>query len=667
MVRNTYGELLTPAYIGKMKLKNRICMAPMDFKFFDGNEEDSSMTHRQARLFEERAKGGCGLIFTCATHAEKKLMPYPREMQFPAIDRVERIKEFAEAADLVHAYGTKIACELTMGSGRYADIIDEKYPPIAPSECETQYDPSIRAREMTIEEIKYMIRTYAEAAGRLKLAGYDALLVMGGGGYLINQFLSPAWNQRTDEYGGSLEKRMNFLIETIREVKKVVGEDYPIIVSLNMDDLLPEGVSVCRGMVVEETIATAQKLEELGYADAFHLRIGNYYNQEYIIPSAYVTNELYKENITKFKKAVTKPVIFENQLSKPEEMQKLLEEGVLDFASIGRNWIADKDWVNKTLYDRPVKPCLRCNYCLHTVWLGKSTSCAINPELGHEAEGEILPAIKKKKVLVVGGGPGGIEAALTAAKRGHEVTLLEKESRIGGKLDIVGAPSYKKQYHDYLDYMETELMASDVKVHCNVNADAEIIDCYHPDVVIVATGADPIVPPIEGIRRAVTADDVLRGDKKVNGTVVIVGGGLVGCETAHVLAEKGCRVHIVEMQDDVLKDTSYVTRHSQLDVLHKTGAVIHVNTKLAGITEEGAVVETVTGQGGAPGSGEEKEIVTELIPADHVVLAVGYKNRSNLYEELQDLVEEVYQIGDCKETRKIADAVREGYIIGRRL
>lgn len=182
---------------------------------------------------------------------------------------------------------------------------------------------------MTVTEIKHMIRTYAEAAGRLKEAGFDALLVMGGGGYLINQFLSPAWNQRTDEYGGSVEKRMTFLIETLQETKKVVGEKYPIIVSLNMDDLLPEGVAPCRGMVVEETIATAQKLEELGLADAFHLRIGNYYNQEYIIPSAYVTNAEYMKNFRKFKAAVTRPVIFENKLNSPEEMQQLLEDGIL--------------------------------------------------------------------------------------------------------------------------------------------------------------------------------------------------------------------------------------------------------------------------------------------------------------------------------------------------
>ena len=655
MIRNTYGDLLRPAQIGNMKLKNRICMAPMDYKYFSGNEEESSISYQQVKVFEARAKGGCGLIFTCATQAEREIMPYPREMQFPLIDRDERIKEFAEAADAVHVYGAKIACELTMGSGRYADNVEdlEKYPPLAPSECETQYHPEIRAREMTVPEIRHMICTYAKAAGRLKTAGFDALLVMGGGGYLINQFLSPAWNQRTDVYGGSVEKRMTFLIETLQEVKKEVGEDYPIIVSLNMDDLLPEGVAVYRGMVVEEAIATAQKLEELNLVDAFHLRIGNYYNQEYIVPSAYVTNELYMENFRKFKKGVTKPVIFENKLSDPKEMQNLLEEGTLDFVSVGRKWITDSEWVNKTLYDKPVRPCLRCNYCLHTLWLGKSTSCAINPEHGLEFEGGVKPASVKKKVVVIGAGPGGIQAALTSAKRGHHVILLEKENQIGGKLEIVAAPSYKKQYLDYLAFLKAELEESDVNLHLGEEAALEMIGNYNPDTVIVAGVATPIIPPLEGIDSAITADEVLKNPKKIKGTVAIISGGLVGCETAHVLAEQGCQVHIVEMQDDVLKDTSYVTRHSQLDVLAATGAVIHVNTRLMKVTEEGVCV-----------SHEGRE---ETIPADTVILAVGYRNLSSLYEELQDIVEEVYQIGDFRQTRKIASAVYEGYHIARNI
>ncbi len=653
MKRNTYGELLKPAKIGTMELKNRICMAPMDFKFFDGNTENSSMTHRQAKIFEERARGGCGLIFTCATQAEQEIMPYPRDMQFPIIDRKERIKEFAQAADAVHVYGTKIACELTMGSGRYADTLLDGVPPLAPSDCQTQYDPSIKARAMTIDEIKHMIKTYAQAAGRLKEAGFDALLVMGGGGYLINQFLSPAWNQRTDAYGGSEEKRMQFLIETIQEVKKVVGESYPIIVSLNMDDLLPEGVSVQRGLVIEETIAIAQKLEKLQLVDAFHLRIGNYYNQEYIVPSAYVTNEEYTKNFIKFKKSVTKPVIFENKLSHASEMQEMLEKNLIDFASVGRKWIVDPNWVNQVLHNKKEKPCLRCNYCLHTLWEGKAAHCAVNPQFGLEYEGEIQPAPKKKKVVVIGGGPGGITAALTAQKRGHEVILLEKKEAVGGKLEIVASPSYKKHYLEYLEYLQEEIKQSNIEVKTGVTATTELIEKYQADVVIVAIGAQPIVPPIPGIQNAMTADELLQSKKQLSGEVVIVGGGLVGCETAHVLAQLGCKVHIVEMQDDVLKDTSYVTRHSQLDVLEKTGAQLHVKTKLKQVNVDGIVVE--------------HDGVVETLKADHVINAMGYRNQSPLYDELLDSVEEVYQIGDCKRVRKIADAVNEGYQIAKNI
>ena len=360
------------------------------------------------------------------------------------------------------------------------------------------------------------------------------------------------------------------------------------------------------------------------------------------------------KNFRKFKAAVTKPVIFENKLDTPEEMQQLLEEGVLDFASVGRKWIADPEWVNKAMYGKKARPCLRCNYCLHTLWLGKRTQCALNLEMGHEFEGGVQPATEKKRITVIGAGPGGIQAALTAAKRGHHVTLLEKEQRIGGKLDIVSAPSYKKQYLDYISYLEDALTHSTVELKLGVDATLKLVQATNPDAVIVATGADPLILPLPGIDHAVTADSVLRGQIPVHGTVVIIGGGLVGCETAHVLAEQGCKVHIVEMQDDVLKDTSYVTRHSQLDVLASTGAKLHVNTRLMEILEDG-ILATHNGE-------------TVKFSADAVVLAMGYRNFSTLYTDLLDNLDcEVYQIGDCRQTRKIANAIQEGHIIAKNL
>lgn len=659
MAWNTYGDLLRPASIGSMRLKNRICMAPMDFKYFTGNSFDSTLTYRHAKVFEARAKGGCGLIFTCAVQAEREVMPYPYDMQFPLIDREERVKEFAEAADMVHVYGAKIGCELTMGSGRYYDTPVPGVDPIAPSECQTQYDPSIRAREMTVEEIRHMIDTYAQAAGRLKRAGFDCMIVMGQGGYLINQFLSPAWNHRTDAYGGTPEKRMTFLIETLEAVRAEVGDDFPVILGVNMDDRLPEGVSDCPGLTVDYQIQVARELERRGLVDAYQLRIGNYYDQEDIVPSAYYDNTPYRENFARFKAAVGKPCIFENRLGDPAEMQRMLEAGEADFFSMGRMWIANPDLVVRMAHGLPLRQCLRCNYCLHTLWQEKCTKCAINPEIGHEFEGEIPPAPSPKRVVVAGGGPGGVTAALTAARRGHRVVLLERADQVGGKLDIVAAPSYKKQYLGYRDYLRYELERSPVEVRLGEVATAESVAALEPDAVIVATGAMPIIPKVDGIDaalasgKAAIADDVLSGAVEVSGTVAIIGGGLVGAETTNVLTDAGCRVHLVEMRGDVLIDASYVTRHSQLAVLARTGAEVHVGTKLVAVTESGIEVEDETGR--------------HEIACDRVVLAVGYRNTCTLADDLLPLVDEVYQIGDYRQTRKIAAAVEEGYTIARAL
>ena len=626
MTWNTRGDLLKPANIGTMRLKNRICMAPMDFKYFTGSSFDSTLTYRHAKVFEARAKGGCGLIFTCAVQAEREVMPYPYDMQFPLIDRDERIKEFAEAADMVHVYGAKIGCELTMGSGRYYDTPQPGIDPIAPSECQTQYDPSLRAREMTCTEIAHMIRTYAAAAGRLKRAGFDCLLVMGQGGYLINQFLSPAWNQRTDEYGGTPEKRMRFLIETLEAVRAEVGESYPVILGV----------------------------------DAYQLRIGNYYDQADIVPSCYHDNTPYVENFARFKAGVTKPCIFENRLDDPIKMQAMLEAGEADFFSLGRMWIANPDLVERYGRELPRRQCLRCNYCLHTLWEGKGAKCAVNAELGHEFEGGIAPACEKKRVVVVGAGPGGVEAALVAARRGHEVVLLEREYEIGGKLGVVAAPSYKKQYLAYRDYLRFELERSSVEVRLDYEAARDSVAELSPDVAIVATGASPIVPRVPGMDRALAsgfahvADEVLSGSAQVAGTVAVIGGGLVGCETVSVLTDAGCACHLVEMREEVLLDASYVTRGEQLATLAATGAQVHELTRLTGVGDGHIDVE----EAGADGAW-----IPARIACDAVVVAVGYRNTNALADELRECVSEVYEIGDAVRARKIAAAVEEGHVI----
>ncbi len=660
----TYGNLLGPASIGSMRLRNRICMAPMDFKFFSGDAEDSTLTEQHISVFEQRARGGAGLILTCATQAELEVMPYPHDMQFLTIHRDERIKDFTAAADAVHVWGAKIGCELTMGSGRYVDTPVPGAPPVAPSDCQAQYDPRVFVRAMTPAEIAHMIETYARAAARLKRAGFDCVLVMGQGGYLINQFLSPAWNQRTDEYGGSLEGRARFLVETLEAVRAACDADFPIILGVNMDDLLPEGVAPRAGVTVGEQVATCRMLEERGLVDAYQLRIGNYYDQESIVPSAYHDNTPYRENFARFKAGVGKPCIFENRLDDPAEMQRMLERSEADFFSLGRMWIANPDLVDRWQHGEPVRQCLRCNHCLHTLWQGKRAKCAINAEFGREREAVLRgPVASPRRVVVAGGGPGGVTAALAAARRGHEVTLLERADAVGGRIPEVAAPSYKHHDLRYLDFLRSELAASTVDVRLGVVATPETMAALEPDAAIVATGATPIVPPVTGIDAALAsgfacvADDVLLGRVLPQGTVVVVGGGLVGAETTSVLADAGCVVHLVEMRDDVLLDASYVTRHAQLRTLRETGVTTHVRSALVGVCErEGARFAEI-----------ERAGVCEAIACDAVVLAVGYRNSRALAEELRPLVREVHEIGDARQTRTIAAAVEEGYVIGSSL
>jgi len=654
MKKNFYGQLLRPYQIGKMKLKNRLCMAPMDYYFFEGDENESRMTQRLVKTFEARARGGCGLIFTSCVQAEREIMPYPRALMFSAIDTDDRIKEFAAVADAVHAYGAKMGCELTMGSGRYYDIPAEGKPPIAPSECQTQYTPEIRARAMTQEEINHMITTFAQGVGRLKKAGFDAVLIMGGGGYLINQFLSPAWNKRTDKYGGSVEKRTTFLLETVEAIKKEVGNDYPIIISLNMDDLLPEGVSDHKGLVIDEVIQIAQILEAHDYVDAFAMRIGNYYNQEYIIPSTYMDNHLYRENIAKFKAAVTKPVIYENKVQDPSEMQRLLENNICDMVSMGRGWIADPDWAIKTVNGENVRPCLRCNMCLDSLWSAKRCACAVNPSHGFEFEGPITTAVKKKKVVVVGGGPAGCTAALTAAQRGHDVTLIEKDGEVGGKIQLICKPDYKAHEIAYKNYLKRAIDESDVKLIVNKAADVTYVESLNPDVVFVAIGAVPFIPPIEGVENVMLADDVLNGRKKPKGTVSVIGGGMVGCEIAYCLAKQGHAVNIIEMQERILMDASFVTVESQLAKLELPEITIYDHTTVCGVTASSVNVKNEKGD-------------KKILASDTVILAVGYVGTSDFYNALNEDVREVYQIGDNRRARKILNATHEAYRIARSL
>lgn len=663
-MKKTYGNLLKPAKIGSMELRNRVMMAPTDYDFVTGNYRDATFTQRLADVYIERAKGGCGLILTGGVKCEQKLDAFPKSLNYPVMDRHERIKEFANVADGVHRYGAKIAAELHAGGGRLADTIEEGEVPVSASRVITQYDPSVYTRPLTIDEIHYLTRSFGEAAARLKAAGFDAVDVMCSGGYLIAQFLSPMWNLREDEYGGTPEKRMRFLIECLESVKEHCGDDYPIILNLCIDEklahielgLLTTGEKLdesqlpdfsSNGINTDYAIEVAQELERRGLVDAFEIRVGNYYNQEHIVPSAYSTNDEYMVAIKQFKKGVTLPVIFENKINYPTEMQELIESGICDFVSMGRGWIADPYWEKHAEKgEEEIRPCIRCMMCIEQLWNGKYCQCAVNPEFGHEGE-KLCPALEKKNVMVIGGGAGGIQAALTASRRGHNVTLVEAKDELGGRTFEAGAVSYKKGVERYGNWAVRQLEKSDVRVLTGTKATKEFVLSENPDAVFIATGAEAVRPRIKGVEKAVAMEDVILEGEHSFKKPIIIGGGMIGCETAYRLWEDGTDVTIIEMLPDVLMvGTSLVYRHAAVKKIRETGVNILTNASVVEILDDGVLLADGT-----------------KVEGDKVILAVGLRPDKTLFEELSEEIDEVYEIGDAKHPGKIFHAVNDAHKI----
>lgn len=658
--------LLKEAAIGTMRLKNRVVMSPMDFKFVDGNFSNSTITQRTVDVYRARAKGGVGLIITSHVKAEQRLDPYPKSLLFPIMDREERIKEFAALADAVHLYGAKIAAELSPGSGRYADYIEPGEEAVSASEMPTQYDPEVLTRPLTVPEIDYLVQCYGDAARRLKAAGFDAICVHCSCGYLLGQFLSPAWNRREDEYGGSTENRMRFLRRCIERVKEVNGADFPIILSLTVDEKLRnvqagtlttgkslEGESLSfgsDGMTVEYAAEVARILERDGLVDAYHVRIGNYYNQEHIIPSAYSTNDEYREAITQFRGLVGKPVIFDNKLGDPEEMGRMIADGITDFTSLGRALIAEPDWVCKAERSpEDIRPCIRCMKCLETTWLGKYSACSVNPQFGFEGR-PLVPALHKKRVLVVGGGPAGIQAALTAAARGHSVILAEQSGSLSGRVPEAGAADYKPELRRYAAWLERTLRASAVDIRLNTRADAAFVREIGPDVLFLAGGAGTRTMDIPGAERMISFEAVLDGTAELGDRVLIIGSGLSACETAYKLCQAGKDVTILSRGADILRQTSVVYRHAAVAKIKSTGVTILTGVEAAAVTENSVLLTNGT-----------------ALEGDSVVLAIGLAAEHSLWNEVYGDVPEVYAIGDYREPRKIFDAVNEAYHIAEEL
>ncbi len=632
-------KLFEPGRIGRLSIKNRIAMAPM------GNgllESDGRLSQRAIDYYIARAKGGTGLIISGVTRVWQE-NPLVRG----------HIRALNELTDAMHDYGAKFAVQLTAGSGRAGYRVSQPASvPVAPSVLPCFWDSSVMTHKLTIKEIEQLVQAFEFGAEIVRTAGVDAVELHGHEGYLFDEFQTALWNKRTDKYGGDLDGRLTFVREVIEAIKRGAGADFPIIYRFGLKHYL-EG-----GREAEEGQEIARRLELAGVA-AFDVDAGCYETHYWPHPTTYQPPGCMVDMAEMAKKVVNVPVMAVGNLQYPEVAERVLQEGKADFIILGRALLADPEWPNKVREVREgrtedIYPCIGDNEgCCGRVTTGKYVSCTVNPMTGMEREFAIKPAEKKKSVLVVGGGPGGMEAARVATLRGHKVTLWEKGDALGGNLIPASVPNFKHDYRRLINYLSTQIKKLGVTIELGKEATPALVRKAKPDVVFIATGGTPLIPEIPGVKKkkVIDAIDLLLGKKEAGESVVVVGGGLVGCETALYLAQKGKKATIVA-RHDIAGDVFEANQQHLLKLLSDARMKVLTYTNTLGITDEGVTIADKSGN-------------RSVLKADTVVLALGLEPDRRLFEALEGKLPEVYAIGDCVEPRKVINAIWEGFRLAR--
>lgn len=671
-----YAALFTPMQIGKLEIKNRIIMCAMGGSPFIN--PDGSFNERLATYYIERAKGGTGLIVSGLITVQDSSgagvwFHDSREKFLPGAKKM---------MDKLHSYGTKMFIQLGAGMGRvlplnlYASAkgplaylgLNEEKAVVAPSDNIPNYWlPDRMHRALTKEEIHAIIDGYRKSAKMAQEAGIDGVEIHAvHEGYLLDQFSIEATNHRTDEYGGSLENRLRFVCEIIQAIKETCGEDYPVAVRYSVaskmkgfnSGALPGEPYKEFGRSLEESPRAAQILEEAG-CDALGADNGSYDSWYWAHPPMYMPMACNLPEAVYIKNFVNIPVYCGGRMEDPEIAVKAIESGNIDGVGIGRQLLADPYWPEKVYNEQiaDIRPCIAChNGCFARVFLGKEYSCAINPAVLHEEDYKIVPASQKKKILVVGGGIGGMELARLSALRGHDVTLYEKTGELGGVFIAAAAPEFKEADKKLLQWYIKQITDLKVKVMLNTEATPELIKKADPDTVIIATGSTPKKLPIPGFDspKTMTAIEMLLEQKQVGQEAVVVGGGLTGCEIAYDLAKKGKKVTLVEMQDDILNVYGLCAANSNMlrELLIYHQVEVLTSTKLKEINSIGVKVVT---------DGKERDI-----KADSVIIAAGYDSYAPLVKELADL-NELYVIGDASKVGNLMDVIWAAYDIALKL
>ena len=661
-----YSKLFSPIKIGSITIKNRFAMAPMGpLGLADAN---GGWNQRGIDYYVERAKGGTGLIITGVTFFDQVVEKQdPTTVPNPLYKPVNFVKTSREMTERIHAYGSKIFLQLSGGFGRVTiptNVGD--IPPIAPSAIPHRWlDKTCRA--ITVDEIHAIVKQFGEAAFHAKRAGFDGVQIHAvHEGYLIDQFAISMFNQRTDEYGGSLENRLRFAKEIVEEIKKTCGDDFPVTLRFSVKSMikdwrvgaLPGEDFEEKGRDTEEGLKAAKLLESYGY-DALDTDVGTYDAWWWNHPPMYQKKGLYREYCKMVKEVVDIPVFCAGRMDNPDMALEAIENGECDVIDLGRPLLADPDYCNKLRCGKitQIRPCISCHEgCMGRVASYSLLNCAVNPQAARERVNAYEPILKKKKVLIVGGGVAGCEAARVLAIRGHQPVVYEKGSRLGGNLIPGGAPDFKEDDIALADWYTNELNRLGVHVHLNTELNEKEIKTMDYDTVILATGSKPKVFSLGDDSHTYTAEQVLLKQKDAGKKTVVVGGGLVGCETALWLAQNGIHVTIVEALDKVMA---------------VNGPLCAANKEMLEALLPFNGVEIITGAKVTEFANGEVKVDTKeggkTIMSDSVILSVGYKEENTLYNNLQFDIPDLYLLGDAKKVSNIMYAIWDAFEVANHI
>ncbi len=654
-----YEHLGKPLQIGRLTIKNRFCMAPIgggQHHLPGGGLKDETIQY-----LIERAKGGFGLIFTGAIAADGTVDPYtgvgPTILQNPDAFKMTA----TELNERAGAYGTKIFAQITMGLGR-------NYPNLpAPSSVHVFRHPGEVSPELTRDQIKSKIESVVKASKIAKDSGFSGVEVHSiHWGYLLDQFALSMMNHRTDEYGGSLENRLRAAKEILEGIKQECGSDFPVSMRLGLKTFVKgfEQASLTGeeeiGRTLEEGVEIAKLLESYGY-DCLNVDTGIYDSFYYACPPMYMPKGYLVELAAKAKEAVNIPILAGGRMNEADIAENAIQDGKIDAVVLGRAALADPEYPNKVLtgHTEKIRPCIACNQgCITRLQQGKQPTCAVNPVAMREVRYALRPCVQPKKVVVVGGGVAGMEAARTAAMRGHKVFLYEKNGSLGGNLIPGGSHSFKKEVRELNAWYQNELKALPVEIHTGETVTSEQLRNMDADVIILATGSVPVMPNIPGMddKKVLGCMEAFAHPEKVGQKVMVIGGGLVGCEMALDYAQDGKEVMVVEALPKILSAgiLSPIPNGQMIPDLFEHHHVTVLEKHRLSAVENGKVILESDGQ-------------KKVLDADTVVIAVGFRPAPSMAQELQGCGAVVYEIGDGQKVSTILHAVWDGYEVGNNI